>query len=213
MALWESVVVVIVLSFMLLALFFELAPAYIVMLTALVAVWDMGIIDTDQALSGFSNSSMIMVASLFVIAQGVEKSHLIERMALKLFGNSGQLVALLKLLFLTFGFSAIFNNTPIVFILIPITRDWARSKGIAPSQFLIPLSFASIFGGCLTIIGTSTNLVINGLLIENGKEPFAFIEPGYLGLPLGIMALGYLALLGPILLPKDKGGLFREIRE
>ena len=96
MALWESIVVVLVLFIMLLSLFFELAPAYIIMLTALVAVWDMGIISTDQALSGFSNSSMITVASLFVIAQGVEKSHLIERMALKVFGDSGKTVALVS---------------------------------------------------------------------------------------------------------------------
>jgi di/tricarboxylate transporter len=86
-------------------------------------------------------------------------------------------------------------------------------RGFSPSEFLIPLSFSSILGGCLTIIGTSTNLVINGLLISNDREPFGFVEPAYIGLPLGIVALLYISLVGPRTLPTNRGGLFREIRD
>ncbi|KAJ1438555.1 hypothetical protein B484DRAFT_416185 [Ochromonadaceae sp. CCMP2298] len=210
---WEAVVVTLILFFMLLALFLEVAPAYLIMLASLVAVWDIGILNTEQALSGFSNPSMIMVGALFVVAAGVEKSHLIERITLKVFGDSDRTMGLLKMSAVTIVISAFFNNTPVVFMLIPIIRDWARSKGYAPSQFLMPMSFASIFGGVLTIIGTSTNLVVNGLLEYDGREPFSFFEPGYIGLPLACLALLYITFVPPYVLPADKGGLFRKIRD
>lgn len=89
---------------------------------------------------------------------------------------------------LTFVLSAFFNNTPIVALLIPITQDWARTRGFSPSQFLMPLSFSCIFGGLVTIIGTSANLVVVGLVIEAaatddsiGKGGLGFFEPGYIG--------------------------------
>jgi len=96
---------------------------------------------------------------------------------------------------------------------MPIVRDWARQRDMAPSKFLIPLSYASIMGGMLTTIGTSTNLVVNGLLEAQGYEPFAFLEPAKLAMPVGAACLLFLVVLGPILLPGNKGGLFRQVRE
>jgi Na+/H+ antiporter NhaD/arsenite permease-like protein len=175
---WQPIVVLLVLTSMLLAMFFEVWTPTLVMIFALLIVWNCGIINTEDALSGFSNSGMITVGCLFVIVQGVEKSHVFEIVANKVFGqDTSKWMAMLRLMLMSFLFSSIFNNTPIVAILLPITRDWARSRGFAPSEFLIPLSFSSILGGVLTMIGTSTNLVIAGLLDDSDRVGFNFIDP------------------------------------
>lgn len=96
---------------------------------------------------------------------------------------------------------------------MPITRDWARSRGFAPSQFLIPLSFATIAGGLLTLIGTSTNLVVQGLLEDNDKEQFGFFDPALVGVPLGILLIIYLTTIGQAILPDNRGGMFRLVRD
>ena len=142
---WQPVVVLLVLVGMLVAMFMEIWTPPLVMIFSMLVVWNCGIIDTDDALSGFSNSGMISVGCLFVVVQGVEKSHVFERIAGRVFGqDTSKSMALFRLMLLSFLFSSIFNNTPIVAILLPITRDWARSRGFAPSEFLIPLSFSSI---------------------------------------------------------------------
>ncbi|CAM9754050.1 unnamed protein product, partial [Hapterophycus canaliculatus] len=95
------------------------------------------------------------------------------------------------------------NNTPVVALLIPITRaDWARARGFPPSIFLIPLSYSVIFGGLLTLIGTSTNLVVQGLVLDEAKldpniSAFGFFESAYIGLPLGVIGIIYLVILAP----------------
>lgn len=109
---------------------------------------------TSEALSGFSNAGMLAVGALFVAVQGVQKSQLADRVAKQVFGlHTSFRMGLLRMMLLCFFLSAFLNNTPVVALLIPIVRDWARTRGFAPSQFLIPMSFSCIFGGVLTIVG------------------------------------------------------------
>mmetsp|Transcript_89037 Transcript_89037/g.256702 ORF Transcript_89037/g.256702 Transcript_89037/m.256702 type:complete len:552 (+) Transcript_89037:3-1658(+) len=84
---------------------------------------------------------------------------------------------------------------------------------MAPSMFLIPLSYSSIMGGLLTTIGTSTNLLVNGLLVQKGLQPFGIVEPGLVSLPVGLAGILFMVILGPKILPGNKGGLFRQVRE
>ena len=175
---------------------------------ALVLVWNAGIVSTDDALSGFNNTGVLAVGSLFVVIKGVERSRLADRAAKQVFGlRTSFTTALLRLMGLAFFLSAFLNNTPVVALLIPITKDWAVTRGFSASLLLMPLSFACIFGGLVTIIGTSTNLVVQGLVKEAGKEDatieeLGFFEPGYIGLPLGLVGMLYLVAAAPRVLPR-----------
>ncbi|CAM9172093.1 unnamed protein product, partial [Hapterophycus canaliculatus] len=180
---------------------------------ALVLVWNAGTVSTEDALSGFSNPGVLAVGSLFVVIKGVERSRLADRAARHVFGLQTSLSAgLLRLMGLAFVLSAFLNNTPVVALLIPITRaDWALTRGFSPAVLLMPLSFACIFGGLVTIIGTSTNLVVQGLVLDEAKhdptiEGIGFIEPGYIGLPLGMVGMLYLVLAAPRVLAGAGGG-------
>lgn len=157
------------------------------MFVCLVLVWNVGLVSTTEALSGFSNTGMLAVGALFVVIKGVEKSQLADKAARRVFGLQTSLSSgLARLMVLCFVLSAFLNNTPVVALLIPITRDWARARGFSPSIFLIPLSYSCIMGGLLTVIGTSTNLVVQGLVEEEAKtdstvESIGFFEPAYVG--------------------------------
>lgn len=183
---------------------------------ALILVWSVGIISTDEALSGFNNPGVLAVGSLFVVIKGVEKSRLADDVARQVFGlRTSYTMGLLRLMGLTTILSAFLNNTPVVALLIPITRDWAKTRGFSPAQFLMPLSFSCIFGGLLTIMGTSTNLIVQGLVIEAGAADssirgLGFFEPGYIGLPLGLMGMVYLVFAAPRLLGGARQGAPRE---
>lgn len=184
----------------------------------LVLVWNVGLMSTTEALSGFSNTGMLAVGALFVVIKGVEKSQLADKAARRVFGLRTSMAAGIgRMMSLCFVLSAFLNNTPVVALLIPITRDWARARGFSPSIFLIPLSYSCIMGGLLTVIGTSTNLVVQGLIVEESKtnssvEAVGFFEPGYIGVPLGIVGMIYLVIFAPRVLPA-RGGLFRFIRD
>ena len=184
----------------------------------LVLVWNVGLVGTTEALSGFSNAGMLAVGALFVVIKGVEKSQLADKAARQVFGLRTSLSAgLVRMMSLCFVLSAFLNNTPVVALLIPITRDWARARGFSPSTFLIPLSYSCIMGGLLTVIGTSTNLVVQGLVLDEAKtdptiEAIGFFEPGYVGVPLGVLGMAYLVVFAPRVLPSC-GGLFRYVRD
>lgn len=181
-------------------------------------VWNVGLVDTTEALSGFSNAGMLAVGALFVVIKGVEKSQLADKAARRVFGLKTSLPAGLgRMMSLCFVLSAFLNNTPVVALLIPITRDWARARGFSPSIFLIPLSYSCIMGGMLTVIGTSTNLVVQGLVkVQQETDPsvelIGFFEPGYVALPMGVIGILYLVIFAPRVLP-SRGGLFRYVRD
>ncbi|CAM9142570.1 unnamed protein product [Hapterophycus canaliculatus] len=189
-----------------------------VVFMCLVVAWNVGLVNTTEALSGFSNAGMLAVGALFVVIKGVEKSQLADKAARRVFGLRTSLPAGLgRMMSLCFVLSAFLNNTPVVALLIPITRDWARARGFSPSIFLIPLSYSCIMGGLLTVIGTSTNLVVQGLvlderLVDPSIEAIGFFEPAYLGIPLGIVGMIYLVIFAPRVLP-SRGGLFRYVRD
>lgn len=211
---WEAIVVILIITSMLASLIFELLPPELTVLTAMLLVWNLGIITIDDALGGFANEGMITVGALFVVVKGVEKSGVIDRIAQHVFGSkTSKSMALLRMCLLVFVMSAFFNNTPIVALFLPIVRGWARSRDFAPSKFLIPLSYVTVAGGLLSVIGTSTNLVVQGLLKEDDKEEFGFFDPGIIAAPVGVIAIIYLATVGQRLLPENKGGMLRAVRD
>lgn len=211
---WQAWTVLFTLLAALSLLFLEKFAPDQVMLGALVLLWNLDIVPTNAALKGFGNEGLITVGALFIVVCGVEKSKLIGWLMRRVLGRkTGENMARARMCGACFVLSAVFNNTPIVSMLIPIIRDWARERGLAPSKFLIPLSYATIMGGLLTMIGTSTNLLINGLLSQSGYKKFDLLAPLTVALPVGAVGLAYLLLVGHRFLPENKGGLFREVRE
>jgi di/tricarboxylate transporter len=200
---WLTLVVVVVTIAVLVAE--RLSPTFAV-LGAVVTLLVTGIIEPEEAFSGFSNPAPITVAALYVLAAGVQRTGALEGVASALLrddkkdGSSGAM-NLGRVLFPTAAASAFLNNTTIVAMVAPAVLTWARRTGRSPSPYLMPVSFAAILGGVVTLIGTSTNLVVSGLLSDAGEEPLGLFEIGRAGLPIAIIGLVLLILAGPRLLP------------
>jgi di/tricarboxylate transporter len=164
------------------------------------------IIDIKEAFVGFSNSGMLTVGFLFIVAKALQETGVLNQLGDPLLGNSKKStsVRLLRFLFPVSSVSAFFNNTPIVAMLIPVITSWARKNGYSASKYLIPLSYAAILGGTCTLIGTSTNLVVHGLMIENGIGGMSFFEISKIGIPLMIIGVATVSILGHRFLPDRK---------
>ncbi|WP_158591786.1 SLC13 family permease [Oceanobacillus halophilus] len=201
----EMVIVVIIIGLMFLALILEIArPAFIVF-TTLMFLLLTGTITTSEALRGFSNEGMLTIALLFIIAGAIGKNPLLYSFIYRMIGNSSSYrKTLLRIMAPISGLSAFFNNTPIIVMIIPIIRKWCRQHNMPISKFLLPLSYASIFGGMITLIGTATNLVVHGLMLENGMRGLFMFQLAIVGIPGAIIGTIYVIFIGSKLLPKDR---------
>ncbi len=181
----------------------EWAAPDVLALSILCLVVALGLIDAKEMTLVFKNEAPLTIAALFVIGGALEKSgavdHIGRVLQKRLSGNTR--VAIFAFSAVAAFFSAWMNNTAIVAILLPVTLGFARSKDIAASKLLMPLSYASILGGCCTLIGTSTNLLVNGSLRDMGLPSMSMFELSPLGVPLAIAGIGYLVIFGPKLLP------------
>lgn len=173
-------------------------------LLTIVALALTGILSPSEAFLGFSSPATITVAAMLVMSAGVERSGAMDVLAGRLvqLGARGEMRLMFALLVPTAVLSAFLNNTPIVALMIPVTLALARRTGIAPSRMLLPLSYVSILAGTCTLIGTSTNILVDSLYRERGGEGFEMFEFG--GLGMIYLALGglYVLIVGPRVLPK-----------
>lgn len=164
-----------------------------------------GVIDVEEAFTGFSNPGMLTVLFLFIVAGALQKTGVLNQMGEVLLGKEGGISRrLLRFLPPISAISAFFNNTPIVAMLIPVVRGWCKRHHISVSKLLIPLSYATILGGTCTLIGTSTNLVVHGLMLDNGLAGLGFFEISRVGIPVAIIGLAAVILIGHRLLPERK---------
>ena len=181
-------------------------PSFILFATLLILHLG-NVVSITETCSGFSNRGMLTIAVLFIVAYALQSSTSFVSSIEKILGNKKNGSIYLRLMLPVMILSAFMNNTPIVASLIPVIKRWSRKHNLSASKFLIPLSYASILGGICTLIGTSTNLVIHGLMIDSGLDGFTFFELGKAGLPVAIIAMLYFALLGHRLLPERKDTL------
>lgn len=160
---------------------------------------------------------MLTVGALYIVAAGMKETGAIQFIVNKIIGRSRTIRrAQLRIMAPVMITSAFLNNTPVVASFIPALEDWARKNRIPASKLLIPLSYAAILGGTCTLIGTSTNLIVNGLLIaENSTSALGIFEPGLIGLPAAIVGFIYLSFAGRRLLPIRGSGYdtFKDPRE
>ena len=196
-------------------IFTRYAP-HVVLMGALTILSISGVLTAAEALSGFANPGLITVAAMFVVAAGLNASGGIDLLVNRFLGKPASLrAAMLRLLIPVFPLSAFLNNTPVVATMIPAVNAWARRINTAPSKLMIPLSYAAILGGTLTMIGTSTNLVVAGqyhaLTGENGFHLFSITA---VGLPVAIIAGVYMILVMPRILPnRSEKQPFANVRE
>lgn len=191
------------------------SPANI-MMGGVIALLLPGIITAQEAFQGFGNSAPITVAALYILARGVEKTGLMQPVLSALLGPRGGSGSLGRLTASSAAASAFLNNTPLVAMLIPPVTDWAERTGQSPSRYLMPLSYAVILGGAVTLIGTSTNLVVSGLLDAKMGRPMAMFEITPFGLPAALVGITVLILTSSRLLPERRPArkdLEQEFRE
>jgi di/tricarboxylate transporter len=165
-----------------------------------------GVIDAPAAFAGFSNPAPITVAALFVLARAVQVTGAADRLLGAAFprrvsDGSDERRSLARIIAPSATASAFLNNTPIVAIVAPRVLVWSRQTGRSASRFLLPLSYATILGGLVTLVGTSTNLVVSGLMVDAGMPPIGVFEPARLGVPVAVAGLLYLVAASPRLLP------------
>jgi di/tricarboxylate transporter len=189
--------------------FTRLAPD-LVLMGVLVLLLVSGTLEAPAALIGFSNSGVITVAALFVVAAGLRSTGAVDVLVERFFGRpTTDRRALARLSLPVIGASAFLNNTPLVATLIPAVTRWSKLIDVPVSRLLMPLSYASILGGTITMIGTSTNLVVNGTYQTlTGNAGFALFDIAPVGLV--VAGVGFLFLVGliPFLLPaRDSGEL------
>lgn len=166
------------------------------------------IISPRELLEGFSNKGMITVALLFLVSEGVRQSGALSQLIKKILpqGRTAVWKAQLRMLPAIGFISAFLNNTPVVVIFAPIIKRWARSIGLPATKFLIPLSYVTILGGLCTLIGTSTNLVVHGMMIEAGYEGLSMFELAWVGVPITVAGIVYIMLVSKRMLPDERRG-------
>ncbi|MES2659372.1 MAG: SLC13 family permease [Verrucomicrobiota bacterium] len=181
----------------------EWAAPDVIALTVLCSVVALGLIDMGKMTEVFKNEAPLAIAALFVIGGALEASGAVDHIGRVLRDRlpSNTRWAILGFSVLTCFFSAWMNNTAIVAILLPVALGFARSKEIAPSRLLMPLSYCSILGGVCTLIGTSTNILVNGTLKDMKMEPMTMFQLAPIGIPLSIVGIAYLTIFGPKLIP------------
>ena len=178
----------------------------VVALISMLSLFLFGILNLNETLSGFSNPTVIMIASLFIIGEGLSQTGWTALAGKKLIELAGKSISKL-LIIITLGsgvLSGFVSNTGTVATLLPATISSAWSIGTMPSKILIPMAFGSNTGGLLTLTGTPPNIIANNALIEAGYEGFSFFEFSLIGLPLLLIAILYFRFFGHKLLPKNK---------
>lgn len=191
---------------MVIALAREFLRPGLILFTVLVIFMLAGIISSKEMLAGFSNKGMITVAILFLVSAGIAQTGALDLLAKNILPKKGSKIPWLILRILppvTF-LSAFLNNTPVVIIFAPMIKKWADKLRLPASKFLIPLSYATIFGGICTLIGTSTNLVVHGLMLDSGLEGLSMFELAKVGIPVAIAGYVYLVTIGHRLLPANR---------
>ncbi len=183
----------------------EIAGPDLVMMAGLLVLGTAGVLTPKETFSGFANPVVATVGALFVLGAAMRETGVMERVVGFLFGRSrsarSELVRLCPSLA---AMSAFLNNATIVAMITPVVIDWARRHHVSPSRFLIPISYSTILGGTLTLMGTSTVLTVAGLVLDADMEPLQFFELTPVGIPICLTGVIYLLLAGPRLLPARK---------
>ena len=193
---WELVATFGVLAAIIVALLLTMVAPDMVLLGGLTVLLALGVVEPEQALSGFSNEGVATIAALFVVAEGLRQTGGLSFIGNRVLGKPRTTVgAQLRVMAPVSAFSAFVNNTPVVAMLMPIVIDWARRLRLPVAQILLPLSYASILGGLITVVGTSSTLIVNGMLIDQpGQRGLTMFELAWVGIPAALAGLVFVPI-------------------
>lgn len=181
----------------------------VVLIAAMIVISVLGIVSADEALAGFANPGVITIAALYVVVAGLRETGAIAWVSHRVFGHPRSVPsAQLRLMGASGLISSLVNNTPVVAMFIPIAQDWAVRLGLPVSRLLLPLNNVAILAGTCTLIGTSTNLVVNGLLMQtHPAAALGLFDLVRVGVPLTLIGIVYTLTLGRWLLPTRAGAV------
>lgn len=198
----HSVEVFIALLFLLFSFYRNWFGSSFTFLIAIIFLAVCGVITPSEVLAGAANEQVIVIILLLLIGDIIRQVGLIENIFDKLFAKTSKYrLFSFQMMSMVGAFSAFFNNTPLVAVMMPYVHSWGKRNNIAPSKLFIPLSYAAILGGCLTLVGTSTNLIVDGMLVEQTGQNLEMFDFLYVGLPMLIIGILYLLFIGDKLLP------------
>ncbi|MEO6290271.1 MAG: SLC13 family permease [Ginsengibacter sp.] len=208
----SSFIVLTTVGLLIVALYSNIARPSLLFTVAVLIFLVFGILEPEDVLKGLSNKQIIIIFLLLILSIGFKKE----------FGNGffnylfkPDLLPkqfLMRIMLFVSSCSPFINNTPIVAFMIPYVKEWVDRKGLAASRFMIPLCFATVLGGMITVVGTSTNLLLSGLISQSGLKLLGFKDFLFLGLIVAILGLVYIYSIGYYLLP-DKKSAIKEMEE
>ena len=202
----DAILVILAILFIVLSLFFEIVGTGFTFVIAIAFLSAFRVITPSEILSGFANEQIMNIIMLLLIGDIFRRTSILDIFFDKIF-KSAQTPRkfIFRMMVVVAPLSAFLNNTPLVAILIPYIHNWSKKNKAAVSKLLIPLSFAAILGGCITLIGTSTNMIVNGLVIDQtiipGLKPLEIFDFAYVGIPMVIIGILYMVFIGYRLLP------------
>jgi di/tricarboxylate transporter len=184
----------------------EWLPVDLTALCVAIALILLGLVTPEEGIAGFSSSATVTVMAMFVLSAGITRTGVIQviRDRLLLWGGKNHHRQVFVLGALVGPISAFINNTAVVAIFLPIVEDWCKKQKISPSKLLIPLSYATVLAGMITVVGTSTNILASGISAKLGYGEFSLFQFTALGLVTFLVGLIYLAIFAPKLLPDRK---------
>lgn len=213
---FDVLIVFVVLLFILISLYFEILGPAFTFVVAIAILGIMGILTPQEILQGFANEQLVIILLLLMLGDIMRQTSIVEIIFDKIFSGANSYNGfLIRMMALVAGLSAFFNNTPLVAIMMPYVHSWSKRNNFSPSKLLIPLSYAAILGGCATLIGTSTNLIVNGMVVDQqiipGLPALDIFDFFPVGATMAIIGTVYLFIANKKLLP-DRRDAMQEFR-
>ena len=199
---WDVILVYGVLIFIIVSLYFDILGAGFTFLLAVTALTVFGILTPQEMLSGVANDQVGVIILLLLLGSIYKKTGVLDSFFDRIFkGIKTTKGFMRRIMLIITPLSAFLNNTPLVALMLPYAHEWARKNKKPISKLLIPLSYAAILGGCVTLIGTSTNLIVNGMVVDQGLPSLNIFDFSIVGIPMVIIGFIYMDLIGYKLLP------------